>query len=634
MFFGSFLGAAPVARADDLTLDLAEVGQQDSVSLPLSSDGDSADIVLPVPNGTHLDRLSGILDISSDAVDGRLEISSESDRIKNVDVSSRAGGSLPVSVDLGNVPVTDSAVRLSLRMWSRYGRCRPADGAVSVLRDLKVAYGGTPTAPSSIDQFLPRVLTKATLVLPDDPAAAVGTASIRMATALAERYAPARPAIATRSASTAGAAPTGLDRRIVFTGSGDPSTELAADGRTLTIRGTGQSLIAQVAALTSDLGQIAATDAATASQVPDVPTLVPQTQTLEQLDLGSPSASGLSEATVHLGIDSAQVRTGDGWTLRLVGSASSSAQPSEGRPDQERQGTLTLAADGTRLQSWPLTSGQINLTARVPQGDISRFTDLTLTATANGVAGCGNGSGVAVQLSGTSTLAVDEGSATPTFTRLPAMLQPRFAIASALDGVSAVADSTDMAVALQRLTGASLAPQWEPDLDQAAKSELPTVLLAGDQPLPIVDKLPVTLADKGITVPDGRRLDGSLSLAVLQVAQVSGRPMVIRQSTDVESNAAFAAWLLADDHLNGLTGVAAVWTGQGSPTTFGAAGGSTADRSTDGGSASAIPHDWELAVLGALVGGLVVAGVALVAILLRRRHNRAHRPTGSDDGRD
>ncbi|QDP95702.1 hypothetical protein FOE78_07085 [Microlunatus elymi] len=600
----------PSAQAQPISFGLDQLGQSATLGF---ADSTSSQLVLPVPRGTRPDRLTGTAEISADGVDGRLLVSTGAGRLDSIDLGSKAGQAIGLDIDLSAVPVTGNAVSVTIQVLPRTGYCHPPDATGTVLRDLALSYSGSPAAPESIGEFLPPVLPKLILAVPDNVDADLGTAAARLATAITQRYLPAQPEISVQTGPVP--EPSGLTRVIELTGSGDAGLALGSDTRRLQITGTGAGVVAQVAGLTGDLGTIATGSRATAAGRSPLPALAPKTQTLSRLGIGDVSARGVGRATLHLGVDRARIGgAGGGWTARLVGSVVAGASPD----GTGRQGTLTLAADGHPLQTWPLKSGQLNLTATVPQQRIGRFTDLTLTAAADGASGCGRGPEVSLALDGDSTLAARNDPAGPIgLGQLPAALQPRFAIASGVSGVSGadgLGETVAMAVAMQRLTSAALTVDWFPRAADALATGRPTVLLAGNGDVPV--DLPVKLDADGVTAPDGRRLDGPIEAGALQITESDGRPVVVEQATSAAIQRRFGRWLTAGDHLAGLTGAAAVWTGGDTAITFRTATRPSVEPTDDG-----LPAGW-LITIGVAVGAAVIAAPIVLAVMIRRRRRR------------
>jgi hypothetical protein len=324
---------APQASAEDFRMPLTRLGADDVVSLP---DTSGVDLVLPVPAGVTPDELTGTIDVGDSGIDTRLVISGENGPISSVDFDSRPGQSKPFTVDVGEVPVIDHAFRATLRVVRKTGVCPRPEATATQVRELSLIYSGRPSAPTAIADFLPPVLTGLTIAVPDEPSAEVGSAAVRLASAVAARYAPASPPIDIVASSRGPSSATGLNRTITLTGDGEAGIQLDSDPRGLTVAGAGDDVTAQISALTSDLASISVTNRAAAAGRPPVPELPPRTQNLDQLGIGSPTSTGNGSATVHLGIDSARTAgLADGWNLRLVGTAMTSAVPDgNGRQDQ------------------------------------------------------------------------------------------------------------------------------------------------------------------------------------------------------------------------------------------------------------------------------------------------------------
>ena len=622
------LRSGPHAAAAPLQLPLDDLGQ--STNLALTADS-ASNLTLPVPQGLKADRLTGTIQVSGAGDDTALEIFAGDRQLARIALTGKAGESLPLSVGLATAAADEGSMNLAFRLDQKSGACGTSGNSATQIVGMALKYQGTPQVPAGINEFLPSVLAGLTIVIPEKPSATVGSAAVRLASAIAARYSPANPTIQVKSATEHLAGPTGLERRVTFTGAGAAGLALGAGGTQLVITGDGDALTAQVAALTSDLATLAGGTTATAAGRTTLPQDPPETQTLTQLGIGGLTSDGGGSATVHLGVESAQVAgVAGGWRLHLVGTAVTNSQ----RSAQGRQGSLILYADGTPLQTWPLTSNDFDLTAQVPATRIGRFTDLSLVALADGT-GCDAALQTSLAIDPASTLTTSSSTrGTSTFTRLPAALQPRYVLGSPSDDVSAVADSVTVAVALQRLSpGTALTPQWQPGLKKALQTRLPAVLLAGDQALPDVPGLPLRFSRTSITVPDGRRLQTTVDAAMLQLATSDSRTVLVEQASSEAGERGLITWLERPGSMAGLTGVGAVRSANGTVETFGAVSSDSGAAGPSGSDSTAvgIPTTW-LAAIGGAVGGGVVVGAALL-IILRVRRRGAQSGKTSRDGR-
>ena len=612
------------ARADTpgqpaLTVPLAELGRSDTIQLdPPPS---SQTLTLPVPPGLRPTRLLGTIEVTADGPGGILEVSGPEGRLASVDLRKASGTDVALSVDLSTVPVTGNSVALTFRLGDPDDQCVDAGTFGSVLRNLRLAYDGTDTPPTTIATFLPPALQQLTIAVPATADLSVRDAAVRLASAVAARYSPAAPAVRVVELPAAGlpAQRTALHRAVAFTGSSAAGLELGAD-RVLIVNGSGSALAAQVDALFGDLGTIAVASRATVSHPQSAPQLPPATQTVSQLGLGAPTATGRGTATVRMGVDAASLgQPASGWTTHLVGTVVTG-----GVGTGDRRGSLTLTVGDRVLGSWPVThDGGYDVTVTVPQDLLSRYTELVLTATADGSYGCAARPVVTVAVDPDSTIAArpaDQPSSGG-FADLPAALRPSYDLATDRDGIAGLGQVVGLAVALQRLSAPTLVPHLV-ETDALLTGSGPGVLVVHGLAPAAVD-LPLDLTADTATLPGGEQLTADTQLATLQQGAIGSRSVTVVSGTDPALVDGLLGWLGRPANLASLSGDVAVWTGAEPVDTLALRVSADQTQTTQ--------RAWPYVVIAAVAFAVILASVVATVMILRRRRSRRLGAPGPDE---
>lgn len=607
------------ARAESLTIQLADLGRADELSL--GAPPSSQTVTLPVPPGMRPARLRGTIEVAVGGPGGILEVTGTRGRLASIDLRGKNGADVSMAVDLSRLPITDNAVAVTFRLGDPDNRCVDDTTEGTVVRNLRVDYDGTDTPPTTIADFLPPTLHELTVAVPADADLSVRDAAVQLASGIAARYRPAAPTVRVIALPASGVPgpDAALHRTVAFTGVGEAELELGAD-RVLLINGSGSLLGAQVGALFGDLGAIAVASSAINSRPQAVPQLPPDTQTLEQLGLGGPSATGRGSAAVRMGVEaSALGQPATSWTVHLVGTVVAG-----GVGTDSRRGSLTLTVGSRILGNWPLAGdGAFDHAVTLPRDLIGRYNELVLTAVADGTYDCGARPVVTVDVDPASTIAAEpaEQPAAVDFADLPAVLRPSYQVATDSVDVPGLAQVVALAVALQRLSGPTLVPTLvEPD----------TLMSGSDAGLLIVHGLPPTEADLPLdltaetaTLPDGRQLTADTRQATLQLGSINSRSVAVVSGTDAGLVDGLLSWLGHSDNLGALSGDVAVWSGREPVSTLSLRAATTED--------AVAARGWVVAVIAAAVFAVILAAVVATTMLVRRRRSRQHGEPGPDD---
>ena len=408
----------------------------------------------------------------------------------------------------------------------------------------------------------------------------------------------------------------------MITGTGDAGLKLVPTSGlpTLQISGDPTQLPLQIAALTRDIGKLAQASAATATRTQALPGLAEGRQSIDQLGIGSPSATGVAAATVTLGLSQVQLGSdAQALTLRLIGSTSLPGGSADGAA------VLTASVAGRVLSSWRAESDStFAQTVTVPWSSLGRYVTVDVTATATGTSAlCGDPGVVSLSVDGSSAVTAEPADRplNDGFAEFPAVLRPVYQVATDRTDVTGLDTVVGMVAALQRLSTVPLSPTLV-DVAALGSSDQPGVLIAARSAVPASLALPLDHTAAGVTLANGDALTVDADLASLQVVDQDARTVLVATSTQPSSTAyaAMLTWLRAGDHLGSIGGDVLVWPADGDHQTLAVVGGG--ERTID---AAAEPL-WQQRTVQLLAISVVLAViVGLLAFLLLRGRGGAVR---------
>ncbi|MFE0747759.1 hypothetical protein [Gordonia sp. NPDC058843] len=609
-------GAAP--GDPPAPLSLRDLGSSSTIAFPGQQGEVSLSLAVP-PNLTPTE-LRGVAQYPTFVTGGTVDVLQEGRLISRTPINPAVNS--PISLPLRGVRVDRNAADLVLRTYLRTtGSCLfDADSGLRI-QNATATFGGREAEPNSVAEFLPPILRKLTIFVPDDVRPAEGAAAVSLATAVVANYGAATVEIETDSLPRGVAAPATeiepLERQIVINSDLPDGLSLGpgAGWPVLRIGGSEDELAAQVEFLTSDLSSIAVSSAAVAGPPFAAPQLAPEVTTLAELGVGDELVSATGWPTISFGIDQTRLgRPSKNIRMQLQGTYTPMG------------GQIAVSIGDRVIASWPAdASGSYNSWVDVPADLLTRYTEVTVTYN-HGDVGEECGSGVRSSLSLDSSGEVRSEVADPPtpsgFASLPQALMPRNSLAWTSGDVDDVARAVALMSGLQRLSAVRLGVDVVP-LDDAMSSSAPAVVIAADgQGLPDLS-LPVTADGGTVSVldPDGRRAEVLLSPTVrfgsIQVARDGNRTVLVATSTrDAADLDALLDWLAADpDRWRSLNGDALLQVSGQEPVVV------VDDDAPDSESSEGGTSWVAFAVVG--VGIVVVAAVAATLILRRRRHGTA-----------
>lgn len=616
---GAFTAPATAAPGDPPPpLNMRELGSSPTISFP-GQQGEVS-LSLAVPQGLTPTEIRGTAQFPTFVTGGTVDVLQEGRLISRTPIDAAVNS--PIALPLRGIRVERNAADLVLRTYLRTaGSCLFDDRSGFSIRSSTVSYSGREATPETVADFLPPILRKLTIFVPDDVQPGEGAAAVALATAIVANYGSATVDVEVASMRRGSAAPEPeagpLERQVVISTTMPAGLSLGpgAGWPVLRIGGSAEELPAQVEFLASDLSSIAVSSAAVAGPPFAAPQLAPAVSSLADLGVGDQLVTSSGWPSISFGIDQARLgRPSKDVRLQLSGTYTPLG------------GQISVSVGQRVIASWPAdASGSYNQWVDVPADVLGRYTEVSVTYN-HGDVGEECGSGVRTSLSLSSAGEVRSEPADPPtppgFASLPQALMPRTSLAWTNGGVADVARAVEIMSGLQRLSAVRLGVDMV-SVDDAMASSAPAVIIAADgRGLPELT-LPVTADGQTLTVlnADGKPSNVVLTPGVrfgsLQVARDAGRTVLVATSTrDAADLDAVLRRLSADpDRWSALSGVALLQVSGQEPVVVPGDGQSQpADSSSTGTS-------WVTVTLVAV--GIAVAA-ALVATLVLRRRRRAH----------
>lgn len=620
------VGTASAQDSDDTTVGtgqsvpFSELGRP--ADLQFVSDSAPVTVTLPVPDGLQARRLTGTLTTPMDFRQGWLEVRSDGRVVQRVEIPAANEEGIPLSVPLDGLPVTDRSVTLTIT--SHYipidNRCYDrSQFAPLTLRDATVDYAGTERQPASPAEFLPPILRKLTIYVADPSSAAEQNAALTLSTAVVNHYGNQPTRVEVTQAPAGGVpsvAPALFERSIAVAGASEARIGLEptpAGAPVLRITGNETALSSQVDLFVANLDGYAAASRAIAAPDVKVPEVAQDVVSLEQLKIGSLTASGLNHIEVPIEVNQTQLgRPIRDLSAHLFGTYVP-LPPS-------RSGILTVSLGGTQLASAPLdSSGKFDVRADVPNNLLSRFMTLTVALDITGDFQCGTSDASSLTVDPRST--VSSHLASPPlpggFASLPQTLLPTVDVGLGDNGLGDLRRANQLLVQMQHSSYLPLQPRVRP-LTEAATDTLPAILVAADGNLPQSVRQPLASADPALLALQG--VAGTTPYGTLQVIEQGNRTVVLATSNGEPRDLdALLGWLDADpSQFPRLTGDVLIGPRDAQPFAIGV-------KVTDVAAQADAEEDSGIGT-GAIVA--IVAGTAVLAVIvvgatvwLRRRRS-------------
>ena len=614
--------------ADSPTLALTDLGANSTIAF-YGQQG-SETINLPVSPGLVPDVLTATVELPVNVRSASITVSQDDRTISRVNAPTEFGA--PVVIPLAGVQIRDNAVKLVLRAYLLpvEGYCLNPTNPLR-LANVAVRYSGTELPPSTVAEFLPPILDKLTVFVPESPTQSESDAALRVATAVVGRYGTARTEVQLlrlrEQVSIPPAPSQPLERQIVIREG--PDTGVGLQGAPgvpfLLISGSAADVSNESRLIFSNVSQLAIGSKAVVGPLKSSPQLPADSVTIRELGQPGVNASALSPQ-VNVPVDQTRLgRSAHDVRVHLIGSYT----PLPGSVN----GQIVVAVGGDTVARWPADgSGEINRWVDVPDRVLQRYTNLGVAVNISGnTGGCGEFQPITLTIDGAT--AVSSSHASPPvpggLQSMPQSFMPRVQVGlSNTSGPGAFAD-TSRAVAimsgLQRLSALPLDTAVMP-IDQALNSANPAVVIAADGWKNERVKLPVSVEGGEITVggndPSGAAvtltLQPTVRFASLQTVVDGDRSLLVATSNGAAGELdRMLAWLNADGaatRWSRLSGTTVIGSPGRDPLTINTAASPAQQHGENGGSGL-----WWWAAVAA-AGTAVALGLVLI-ITRRRKHS-------------
>ena len=538
----------------------------------------SQQLSLPVLHGLNPTALNATVELPINLRSGLLTVSQGERTLARLNLPNT--DQTPIVIPLGGAEVIDNWLTVTMRAYlvPNEGFCLYPESPLR-LTNGTVNYTGTELPPTTVSHFLPPVLRKLTIYLPQSPSTAESDTAIQLATSAAAHYGKQAPDIVViplqEGQSAPPAPPQSLERQVVVKEGPDSGLSLQGPSGVpwLLISGPlNRTDESDTAVLFSDLSDLALSSKASMESPKPKVQLPGDTATLREL--GQPVANSISlQPRLSIGVD--QTRFG-----RSVHSVRMHLRGSYTPTPNNIGGQIAVTVGAETIDHWP-TDGQGNIDrwVDVPDRLLQRYTsvDLVLDVASN-IGHCGDfytvGPGnqlLTLNISGDSV--IQSSPAAPPvpdgFQSVPQTLMPRVQVGIAEHSFIDTARALDLMIGLQRISSIPI-DTTVTSLKQAIDSSNPALLISADGWNQSDVTLPVAAGPSGpITVsavgpgdkPARLTLDPVLRFASLQTVFNRGRSLLIATSNGAPGQLdELIRWLKSDNnkHWQLLKGVAVV----------------------------------------------------------------------------
>lgn len=516
-------------------------------------------VTIPVPSGLAPSELRATVELPPNLQGGSISAVQQDRTLSRVDVPT--ADRAPITIPLRGATVVENSVAITLQSF-----LEPAGGLCVFdradpmrLTDASVAFNGTETAPTSVAEFLPPVLEKLTVSVPETPSQSESNAAVALSSAVVAYYGaqPVEVVVqglpAGRNAPDTPSAP--LERQITIIEQPTSGvTLLEGPGvPALVISGPAAELSNQTLLLTSDISRLAVSSRAVAGPLRVSPQLPPDSTTLR--DLGEPgiSATALTDPQVSIGIDQTRLgRPAGNIRVNLKGSYTP-LPPNYG-------GQVVISVGDQVISRWVADpNGTIDKWVDIPDRLLQRFTDLNVAVDAAGdTGGCGQSSPITLTIDGDSPVQSTPADppVPPGFQSIPQAFMPSVQIGLTVGSLADTARASSIVTGLQRLSSVPTETTVVP-LGEAVSSSNPAILISADGwNEPDID-LPVSTTAGGPIDIEGvdssgekttLTLDPAVAFGSLQTVRDGDRTVLVASSTGAAGQLdSLLRWLEADE---------------------------------------------------------------------------------------
>lgn len=569
--------ADPVPSTDSTTtLSLVDVGS--AATLEFWGLTSNQQLTVPVLHGLTPAALNATVELPINLRSGLITVTQGERTLARLNLPSTDQST--IAIPLTGAEVTDNSLTVTVHAY-----LVPVDGYClyqeSPLRltNGTVSYSGVELPPTTVAHFLPPVLRKLSIYLPQSPSTAESDTAIQLATSTAAHYGKQAPDITAIPLPEGQNSPPGppqpLERQVVVKEGPDNGLSLQGSSGVpwLLISGPlNRTDESDTAILFSDMSDLALSSKA--SMESPKPKVQFPGNAASLRELGQPFANSTSlQPRVSVGVD--QTRFG-----RSIHSVRVHLQGSYTPTSNNIVGQIAVMIGPETIDHWPTDGhGTVDRWVDVPDRLLQRYTNLELVLdVASNVGHCGDfytaGPGnqlLTLNINGDST--VESSPAAPPvpdgFQSVPQTLMPRVQVGIAEHSFIDTVRALDIMIGLQRISSTPI-DTTVTSVKQAIDSSNPALLISADGWNQSDVVLPVAAGPSGpITVnavgpgdkPAKLTLDPVLRFASLQTVFNKGRSLLVATSNGAPGQLdELIRWLKSDNnkHWQRLRGVAVV----------------------------------------------------------------------------
>lgn len=616
---------ADPATVNELALPWGDLGLNPSMTLVGANN--NQDFTIPVQPGTSVRRLRGLIHAPIDFGAGFVEIDDTMGTVlATVELPAvvPAQATVPFDVDVSAAKPTRSGIALSFTVRegpiSQEQRCGRAEQVQ--LSDLVAVYSGNEPAPNTLAEFFPPILQGLNIYAPLDADESEQQATLTLASAVAQTYAPQKPAIRVvkqRRGATPPPAP--QFTRAVVIESGDAAIDVVNAGKSdvyLKVAGRGDQLADQLSPIVNQLQSLlqvakARVDAAGSTTAP-----VSDELSFGQLNIAGESTV-LRTSKLTVGVDRSALGAGrvNGVQTHLLANYTPVASLDSA--------SLMVRANGHVVYTSPLDdSGRVDAVFDVPSEFLTQRIDFEFDLTFSPRQLCSPTiAPLTFQLDPRSTLTTKRGGpALGGFSAVPSEFSPEFLVAFDGTNPNELDYAAQTIAAIARTSGTAMMPRVV-DVTSAAESTTGALILANA----------ATIGETSLQPPvGGESTDVRVDLSTQLRADIDGGLGSVQAFADEPRNRTVILvttsgdWSLVEPILGYLTQQPGGWSRLDGNVAVAGAAGVVDDLSIDPGlSASSAPQDdgagwttWLAIGIGCVALAAVVAG----AVLWRSRRRR------------
>ncbi|MEZ0352143.1 hypothetical protein [Mycobacterium sp. pR1184] len=572
-------GAAPSdagTTTDSLTLSLADLGSAPNLEFwGLTS---TQVLTVPVLRGLTPTALNTTVELPINLRTGTLTVSQDQRTLARLNLP--AADNSPLVIPLAGAEVVDNWLTITLRTYlvPQDGVCLYPESPLR-LSSPSISYTGVEQPPTTVAHFLPPVLKKLSIYLPQSPSSSESDTAIQLAASAASRYGRQNPEIAVVPLPEGQVAPPtppqSLERQIVVKEGSDNGLALQGSGAAtyLLMSGPlGEADESDTAVLFNDLSQLAVSSKAVVDQLKPTAQQPGDSTTMRELGQVVANATSL-QPRVSIGLD--QTRFG-----RSIRNVRVHLQGSYTPTPSNIGGQVTVNIGPETIDHFPTDGhGTIDRWVDVPDRLLQRYTSLDVVLdVASNVGHCGDfytaGPGnqlLTLNINGDTTIE-SKPAAPPVpdgFQSLPQALMPRVQVGIEAHSLPDTLRAVSLVVGLQRISSTPIYTHVT-SVQQAIDSSNPAILISADGWNHSNVVLPVSAGPSGpITVnaytADGKpttlALDPVMKFGSLQTVFNHGRSLLVATSNGTSAQVdELIRWLGGDNNKRWqrLKGVAVV----------------------------------------------------------------------------